>query len=296
MIDQKTKEIINFGYFVVGVVDILGQKAKLDHLAEVTSYEPNLETLIPVLKETFGVVSGTCKLLVTCYNSFDGAEHIPDDATEEQRKYVQSVVKSDLKLTTISDSIITHAPLDGEPKSKGINNLYATLFAFSATMLFSLAAKHPVRGAIDIGYGAEMYDDVIYGSCLNSVNYLESKCAQYPRIVVGNNVEKYLQSFVPLPEDSIVNKYKKYMAEQCNKLIRHDIDGITYLHYLGDDFIDLQGGKNELNEVIRMAWQYVITELERHSLKGDDKLEARYRALTNYFIEYFLKNDIPVQG
>jgi hypothetical protein len=48
--------------------------------------------------------------------------------------------------------------------------------------------KRPVRGGIEIGLGAELDDREIFGSGISEAYRLESKIADWPRILIGKQL------------------------------------------------------------------------------------------------------------
>lgn len=61
-------------------------------------------------------------------------------------------------------------------------------------MLASLASKHPMRGGIDVGLATEIGPEEIYGTALERGYLLERDVARYPRIVIGDELWKYLNA------------------------------------------------------------------------------------------------------
>jgi hypothetical protein len=50
----------------------------------------------------------------------------------------------------------------------------------------------PIRGGIELGLAMDIDNDDIYGPALARAYTLESKVAQYPRIVIGEELILYL--------------------------------------------------------------------------------------------------------
>ena len=46
----------------------------------------------------------------------------------------------------------------------------------------------PLRGGIDVGLGLEITADEVYGPALERAHYLESRLADYPCVLVGDEL------------------------------------------------------------------------------------------------------------
>ena len=60
-------------------------------------------------------------------------------------------------------------------------------------MLVHLGKGNPIRGAIEIGVAVDWKEFGIYGSALHSAYSLENSVAKYPRVIIGDELLKYLQ-------------------------------------------------------------------------------------------------------
>ena len=97
----------------------------------------------------------------------------------------------------ISDSLVTSVPLRNDGGDLvGIVTVYSALSAAAVVMLMSLASKHPLRGGIDVGLAVEMGPQEVYGTALARASHLESTEAQYPRIVIGDELWRYFNAAI----------------------------------------------------------------------------------------------------
>src|SRR5947209_11171441 len=108
-----------------------------------------------------------------------------------------------------------------------------------------MAQGQVYRGGIDVGVGAEIEPGEIYGSALSRAVELESQVAQYPRIVIGDELMTYLIETTHLPGSDNTTRYIKGMAGKCLDLITADVDGRPILHYLGE------GHRRQMGEELR---------------------------------------------
>lgn len=59
-----------------------------------------------------------------------------------------------------------------------------------------MASKKAFRAGVEVGLGTELDNGEIYGPVLYKAYELESKVAEYPRIVVGKELINYLTTLV----------------------------------------------------------------------------------------------------
>ena len=160
----------------------------------------------------------------------------------------------------------------------------------------ALAKKKPFRGAIDVGMGTRLdlgskYENgEIYGPISSRVFELEHNVAQYPRIVIGDDLIQFLRTVITYPGG--VNDwdagYCKGTAEHCLKRIKKDLDGIYILDYLGQtarDDIEKVSKEDVLNEAYEAAFAFIDSEYKIYQKNRDQKLAQRYFMLRQYFIE-----------
>lgn len=128
-----------------------------------------------------------------------------------------------------------------------------------------------------------MNDNEIYGPVVSKAYDLESKIAAYPRIVIGEEFVKYLDTHT-LPgngESEPHEKLRMKLASMCMSLIAIDDDGHPFIDYLGDGFKEHL--LSECDGYIRKAYQYVIEQSEKWKKEKNSKLAFRYSLLRNYF-------------
>lgn len=145
----------------------------------------------------------------------------------------------DIKFKVFSDNIIIAKKLSSEPEQRmrEIKSLFICTGHFQAR-----AAGDPIgwlmRGGISIG---ELFvDDVmVWGKALLRTYFLESKVANYPRIIV---------------DDSVINEING--KKEVNDYVKRDFDGLYFLNYLIDcDLVNeysemLINGFNKVQESI----------------------------------------------
>ena len=144
-----------------------------------------------------------------------------------------------------------------------------------------------------------VYD--VYGFITYS---LESKIAQYPRIVIGKELLNYLrnlsekiQQIPDQDQDKEDIELCKRIADKCLKMVIKDLDGNQILDYLGDEFRKIfdkfpqDDREVSYEEILKKAFDFVKAEYKKRKELGDSKLASRYSQLYNYFKERSPKNE-----
>jgi hypothetical protein len=135
-----------------------------------------------------------------------------------------------------SDSFVTSVPLRNEGGDLApLVTVFSALAAAAIVMLTSLASKHPLRGGIDVGLATEIGQGEIYGTALERAYLLEYKLAHYPRIVIGDELWKYLNSVLGEfgKRETPIAKVIANITEKTMGLIATDTDERRILDYLG---------------------------------------------------------------
>jgi hypothetical protein len=160
---------------------------------------------------------------------------------------------------------------------------------------YGLSKEQPIRGSIDIGWGVEMYPNELYGRALASAYDLESKVADYPRIVIGDHLYKFLvASYNSLSRFQPSNSHDQYLkiialhyASRCLEFTGRDDSDTYFLHYLGDTFLHETYLSNEVsNKTFSSAYIYILSQIQLHTANKDPKLLQRYQMLKLYFDNY----------
>ncbi len=210
----------------------------------------------------------------------------------EKMDQFKEMMKSNLKHQRFSDCIQAYVCLHTDKyHSNAINGVFGALLACGGMLLLSLATKKAFRAGIEVGLGTELDNGEIYGPVLYKAYELESKVAEYPRIVIGQELINYLKTLANAHEQLPAQTKEdvelcKLMATKCLKMIVRDLDGIPILDYLGTEFLqninENSERAKELEGVSKLALQFVESEYSKRKQAGDKKLALRYYLLLNY--------------
>jgi hypothetical protein len=150
--------------------------------------------------------------------------------------------------------------------------------------LTALCECQPIRGGIEVGPGLELSDEEVYGSVLEKAHFIESKLADYPRIVVGDELLKYLEVIGPRTRGTPFGPTIESLASRAKQLVTQDGDGLWMLDFLGERAAELS--KTEERQKLFALAQDYIDEQKRIAYDGQDyKHLSRYFKLGAYFEE-----------
>jgi len=269
---------IKISYCLVAFVDLLGQKNELEKLNKLPfpGNEAEKEELIEKVKATYGVVRTFREVFEKRFTS------------ELQRKnpsplpagYKKMLGDSAIKTQAFSDGLVVYTSLEEKSGRLPIIDVYRILGACTSAFLVFLSNGKPIRGGIEIGIGMETEKYGIYGPVVADAYQLEKEVAEYPRIVVGENLKEYLKSEKKLHQNSI-RGLRKSRAEDCENLLITDKNGISYLDFLGKSFKEDIAG-DSLENVPSQAYKFVLEEISVFEKENNRKLLDRYRTLKEY--------------
>lgn len=282
---SSANETLVFGHYLVAFIDLLGQREQLKKFDLIPKDRNGIEyqEFVKLVKDTVGAVDD---LQQTC-RKFFGQFNANQDSDLQQLPELHKFNKTNIKFQHFSDGLVVYMPLkEGEDHSPA-KGIYAALATCGMLCLAALAKKRPIRIGVAIGIGAELRDNELYGKAVVDAYELESFVAQYPRVLVSNDVFVYLNEFAnkQCDEKDIDCRIKSGLAQQSLKLLSHDFDGRLIVDYLGSFFRNhLLAGEH--NELFQMAYRYVADELAKQQEMQNTKLAFRYSLLHGYFSDH----------
>jgi hypothetical protein len=282
--DPKTKnDSLKFGYYFVALIDVLTQKEALQEFNKLPQTEDEKTKFIQAAKKTFGVVDGIRGLFDEFFTAYQKAENLDQNLPAEMQHLFDKMRTVQVNSQRFMDTIIIYVPLADSVNSSPLTGIYSALLACGSTFLCSLAAKHALRGGLEIGLGAELTDGEIYGPVVYEAYRLESSVADYPRIVAGQELLKYLFHKRDVVDSALLARFTSQMAETCLRFLVQDIDGHATLDYLGREFME-RGEYLLIKDGVHLkAYDFIIEQASRWKARKDTKLSFRYSLLQKYF-------------
>lgn len=285
---NKKKEDIKFTLHVAAYIDLLKQSHLFEEVDKLIEKEASNSEIEIKLAEGIRRV----KKLRDVFNSFLGSytKHNLEkysNLTKTERDLMQRMLKTDIKRQVFSDTIVYYSSLFENPKLIPITSIQCLFVAISGIFTFFLSDSDVFRAGIDIGLGSSncFEREELYGPALCHAYNLESKKAQYPRIVIGERLLNYIIQESQIEGHDKEIDYRRDTAESCRKMLCKDSDGLPILDYLGES-VKFQVGREGaaiLKEAIPNASLFIDNEYERFLKENNEKLAKRYLMLKNYF-------------
>jgi hypothetical protein len=266
---------LRLGYHLVAFLDVLGQRERFKAL-QLPQTPEQAAAIADVLRQTAGFVLELRKAFEQQFAIFESA------LTNVKRHTSEPILP---KFVGFSDSFVTSVPLhtDGS-QLVPIVSVFSALSAAAVVMQTCLASKHPLRGGIDVGLATEIVPGEIYGTALERAYLLESKEAEYPRIVIGDELWHYLNLALAHFQTETTPEARSIAAiiGKTMELIAIDFDGKRILDYLGQVIADHARPGAEKGRIVKSIYAFVLAEQKRINDGNESKLIARYQAFRRY--------------
>jgi hypothetical protein len=275
---------IKIANYAVCFIDLLGQKKAMVGQAILPSDgtpEQN-DALIRLIKETVGKISAIHDDAEAFLASLSQHGEPPEPLSGEDLQSWNELHAENRTTQRWSDGLVVFTCLGGTTLVEQINGIYAQFCLAGMMCLLGLAREAPLRGGIDIAWGVELHPGELYGPALANAYVLESECARFPRIVVGEHVRNYLVAASRNEGGDVPSKASRQFASICLGMLSRDRDGLLFLDYLSDAF-----ERSVTSSQIDMLWargrEFMENQVEKHASSGDETLRYRYLELAEYF-------------
>ncbi|AFY01144.1 hypothetical protein [Bdellovibrio bacteriovorus] len=291
--DRESKPDLYYGHHVVAFLDLLGQKdriCEIEGILEAENPEISRDKLQKTLKHTVGTVWAFRKQFLDFFDSY--LEHEPPFQIPKkfETHFKEMLSHSKINFQSFSDSTIVWTPVylkNDLDYAKVLNSIHGILASVGTIAPLYLSKKVPFRGGIDLEGGISLYpgSNELYGPALNRAYTLESKEAEYPRVLIGIGLLNFLRSIVNIEfRDAAIGKYCQMMAERCNGWIIVDEDGRPMVHFFGASARELQSTLpddfNYTLEILEPLKKFVLDCEDK--FKDHPKLGQRYKRLKSY--------------
>jgi hypothetical protein len=267
-----------FQFYVVAFVDLLNQSDKLVKLeVEARRSLESAETL-RLVDETILTTLRVRRMIIDTFERLGRFSH-PGQVEPDFKGMTE--LRLPIFTYGFGDSFVLATPIDEDARwPDQIAAVHAVLVTAGALVLEGLASGHAVRGAVDCGHGLKLSSDEILGPVVASAYHLERK-AGHPRIVIGEGLLEFLDSFrdrsADTPELALAQSFVRLCRQRCFR----DNDGRVVVDYLGEELVALE--RESLCAMARRAYPFVQSETRRFSDAGDAKHQAMFERVGEYF-------------
>lgn len=273
--------------YVVAFLDLLGQRADMAGLLFMPP-KTQPEARKDFTKKVFRSVGAVhfIQSQVQLYTNLSNDWHdTPAEGLDPNKQQViQKYRISSLRTQRFSDGIVIFCPLDNDDHF-AINSVCSLLVCCASTMVVGLAQGYPFRAGIAIGAGCSINGDDIYGPVLAEAYRLESTVALYPRVVVSDEFNGWLQSLErkdlgSAQDRSVTLALKKF----CEPFLMEDSDGRLAVDYLKNSTLNALGGAKNTDASILGMRKFVEGSIARFT-GGDEQqsyIRAKYESVLSY--------------
>jgi hypothetical protein len=282
----KPKEIRAFNY-CLSFIDILGQRKALEGQGLLPQFRSDDErkAFLQTIKNTIGAIRTLQKQSDTMIRAI-----VKPRKNSAFRKSLSPELQAEwdemqrTRVTTQrwSDGIVHFVSLGDNEIKCAMNGVFSVIVTAGSLCLMGLALHRPVRGAVDIAWGVELHKGELYGAAVARAYELESEYAQYPRIVVSPRIVNHLHAQAANTSNDCYSQFNKSLADVCLGLVTPDADGLPFVHYLGENFINFVS-RAQHPDLYARALNFITEQAARFRTTRDTKLAFRYSHLERYF-------------
>jgi len=277
---KKKNKDVKVGYYVVAFMDVLGQQELLrsfETFDELTESE-----IIDTLKKTYGVITGVRKLIYSFFEAYSSRRRNDLPVPHEKKALVKTLKSHPIRINQFSDFVLAFFSLrDTHDCQLPVAGIHAIFGAAASASIAGLATKNPIRGGIDIGWGVEVKHNEVYGGGLAKAYALESKLADYPRVIVGNDLVSYLKGLSERSPSTKIQLINTEIAKTCLGMLVKEEGDYYQIDFLGE--YSKQLGIDNMQDDVREAFCYVSDQVEKHRSNQNTELTKRYERLLAYF-------------
>lgn len=277
-----------FAYnYCVAFVDLLGQKEALKDqgLLKQPETEEEKKVFHDILRNSIGAI---LKLQMRAEEMLKPILHQNRDSLRraklapEQQVMWDKMNQTHITTQRWSDGLVSFSCLGNKDVKCQVNGVFGIFGLAGSLCLLGLASGQPLRGGIEIAWGIELHPKELYGPAVARPYELESKIAQYPRIIIGPETVRFLETHAANLAQDVFSQTDRELASLCLKMLLQDADGHWLLHYLGETFQSAVTHSQHV-DLYNMARKFALEQFLRFRAKQDTKLAFRYANLLQYF-------------
>ncbi len=275
------------GFHIVALVDLLGQQVKMAQFQGIPKTSREKKAFSRLMRATFGIVGRFRERVALLNRALPKAHAVPEmireKLTAKQIRLVARSLEPAIGYQFFTDLALLKINLSGQRGYRPLISLYGLLRQLGLLMLTQLAEGVLLRGAVEAGICAELDGTDLYGQAVGRAYALESRVADYPRIVVGDHVVNYVKSFAErrLTEDE--KAIGEAYMELINTCLREEDDGTVTLSYLDPAFRrSYFGQENDFRYVAKSACRALQRQIDAH-MPGDEQQIERLARVEEYF-------------
>jgi hypothetical protein len=278
---------IYFRNYVVVYLDILGQTDALRKFPIILRKDADLNSLPNSFIETYGKAHKLRSDIKNYYENFWAKVPEYNNLSAQKRETIDRMKGNEIKFQPLSDAIVIYNKLNNSMEEVySIMPIYIMLGGSVMNLLSAFSNDIAIRGGMEIGVAADWEDFGIYGSALYNVIDLEKNVANYPRIVLGDEIMNCLEYWADNPKEDDLSRLNKKIADRCLSIIGEDGDGRPFIDFLSEKIPPFFENNYPIEKFCLLTVkesEFIRREYERFKKERNSKLTWRYKLLLDYF-------------
>lgn len=281
-----TTNDLQFGNYAVCFIDLLGQRRALagQGLLPDCSDSAVRDEFHAAIKRSIGVIAKLHIREQSFQSGIDtrGVSPLRELLPDHKKQQWDQVTRRRVIRQRWSDGIVASVCLAESELACPAGSVFDVFSLAGSLCLINLAARQPLRGGIEVAWATELYPGEVYGAGIVRAYEIESKIAQWPRIVVGPLAHRYLSDTAESKKPDLHSGANQMMARLCLSLLRASEDGQWEVDYLGQNFRNAVTQSHH-EALVDAANAFARDQAAVFRSCGDAKLAERYDALCRYF-------------
>ncbi len=270
----------NFKHYFILFLDILGQRKALRSIKALPADKSGVPDFARIISDSYGKVSYIRKAFQEFYE-IERNQNLPKEIIpREHFETYKDSQKFEVLYYGMSDSMVVAVPItDRYEHCSAVTGIYNSLVAACHVFHTALISEIVVRAGLDVGIAAQIEDREIYGPALERAYFLESNIADYPRMVIGSELLRYLDYLEKSQCATLYGNLAKMIGNQCKEIIIKDDDNQYMLDFLSSKMHQYTSSIIT-SEHFKRGMSFVQQQYEKCS---EPKLKNRYKRLLAYF-------------
>jgi len=282
---EGPQDRIDLRYYAVCLIDIQGQGSKLDQWRRFPSEEPDDDSCFwEAVRGTLGTVDTVRRCFREWYSMAQKRPPEISGFNEQESRELQRMNSTVPNAMCFSDTIVFFSEVSRGEQSALVYPLLQHLITMTLLLPAMWASKIPIRGAIHVGIGASLGKDDFYGPALADAYRIESKQADWPRVLVSNDAIEFFRVHKVSSSNSWIQRENAACAEAASLMLKKDEKGLWMLDFLSPAVAKNYDPTGHMAELILKGYKFVCDEHVRFAGgTGDPRLAERYAKLKEYF-------------
>ncbi len=281
---QFLSEVAVRGY-VTAFVDLLGLSNRLLGLDALCRPE-NHANAKQIVGRSLAPVRFLRKSFEEFYRSFESAHSEALEANVQQlpeplHQLWKELHTHESVIHWYSDCVSISVPINSESNVTTMRGICSMFNALSVVYLQMLASHQPMRGGVEIGFGAEITDGEVIGSCLAKAYRIEQR-ANTPRICIGAEVLRLIEHETERRQSEPTDAICGYLARLSKSCLMVDSDEAVCINPLNPRFLKSLH-REPRAKILYESFGFILAELRRATVAGDASLITKYEWLRDVF-------------